>query len=527
VPLSLGSNNFTVRSTDIAGNLAELAITIVRDSQAPVININLQNDTAGPNGTNSDGLTSDPTLAGTVTDNTTLTSLRVRLDAQTVDQSLEIISQVGNGGAVTLSPTFLDQLAGGTLGQGPHIVRFIARDVAGNESTSERAFILDSVLANPNLFLDRASDGGTVGDNITNLATVTINGTAEANVEVKLVQSGETKTTGSDGSFSFTNVPLSLDNEGRNPFIVEARDRAGNLSTRGIEIIRSNSAPTVTTPIANITRARATGVNPTTIAVDLADNFFDNDINNSLVRFNTNEGSFDLELFDTTAGRTVANFLNYVERGAYNNTFFHRRPNPLFVLQGGGFGLAGTAPSASVSSVTTDPAVKNQFTVTNSAWTVSMARQGGVVDSATSQFFVNLVNNAGLDTVDGGFSVFGQIVPETRSTINALSSIPIENRGIPFNELPLRNFPQNGTANQLTPANLAFINTVSVVRQVEDLTYSAVVDSTTNPNLLTVSTNNRLFIALNPNQTGTAQITVTATDKAGAQVQSTFTVTIT
>ncbi len=64
VPLSLGSNNFTVRSTDIAGNLAELAITIVRDSQAPFININLQNDTAGPNGTNSDGLTSDPTLAG-------------------------------------------------------------------------------------------------------------------------------------------------------------------------------------------------------------------------------------------------------------------------------------------------------------------------------------------------------------------------------------------------------------------------------------------------------------------------------
>jgi cyclophilin family peptidyl-prolyl cis-trans isomerase len=526
IALIEGNNLLTVRSTDSAGNSAQTDITIVRDSQGPSAVVGLSNDTAGPGGTNIDGLSSDPTITGTFTDSTSISSIRVGLDTMAVDQYLELIGQLTSGGALTVTPAILNQLAGGTLAQGPHLTKFIVRDVAGNQTNRDLAFAFDSVLANPNLSLDRASDGGVVGDNVTNLATITINGTADPNTQVRLIQTGETRDVGNDGIFSFTNVPLSLDNDGKNPLIVEVRDRAGNLSSRGIEIIRQNAAPTLVAPIANINRGPGSGSTPTQIAVDLADNFFDNDINNSLVRFNTNEGSFDMELFDAQAGRTVANFLNYVERGAYTNTFFHRRPNPIFVLQGGGFRLDGTAPSASVAPVAADPPVRNQFGPSNLAGTVAMAKLGTDPNSATNQFFVNLVDNVSLDTNNGGFSVFGRIVPETQPTINNLVAIPISNRGTPFNEIPLRNFPSNGTGSQLTPANLAFVNSVDVVRQVEKLTYTASVESTTNANLFTLTTNNRLIIALNPGQTGTATIRVTATDRAGASVSNTFTVTI-
>ncbi|MBY0586388.1 peptidylprolyl isomerase [bacterium] len=526
IALIEGNNLLTVRSTDSAGNSAQTDITIVRDSQGPSAVVGLSNDTAGPGGTNIDGLSSDPTITGTFTDSTSISSIRVGLDTMAVDQYLELIGQLTSGGALTVTPAILNQLAGGTLAQGPHLTKFIVRDVAGNQTNRDLAFAFDSVLANPNLSLDRASDGGVVGDNVTNSATITINGTADPNTQVRLIQTGETRDVGNDGIFSFTNVPLSLDNDGKNPLIVEVRDRAGNLSSRGIEIIRQNTAPTLVAPIANINRGPGSGSTPTQIAVDLADNFFDNDINNSLVRFNTNEGSFDMELFDAQAGRTVANFLNYVERGAYTNSFFHRRPNPIFVLQGGGFRLDGTAPSASVAPVAADPPVRNQFGPSNLAGTVAMAKLGTDPNSATNQFFVNLVDNVSLDTNNGGFSVFGRIVPETQPTINNLVAIPISNRGTPFNEIPLRNFPSNGTGSQLTPANLAFVNSVDVVRQVEKLTYTASVESTTNANLFTLTTNNRLIIALNPGQTGTATIRVTATDRAGASVSNTFTVTI-
>jgi cyclophilin family peptidyl-prolyl cis-trans isomerase len=526
VALNVGANPFTLRSTDIAGNIAEASLSIVRDVTAPNASVQLQNDTAGPNGTNVDGLTSDPTVSGSFTDNTSVASVRVGLDAIAVDQYLEISSQLSPSGTLSVTPTILNQLAGGTLAQGPHIVRFIVTDAAGNQTSTELGLVFDNVVDNPNLSLDRASDSGVVGDNITNAATITINGTANPNTQVRLIQTGETRDVGSDGTFTFTGVPVSLDNDGKNPLIVEVRDRAGNLSSRGLEIIRRNAAPTLVTAIADISRGPGPGSTPTRIAVDLADNFFDNDINNSLVRFNTNEGNFDMELFDAQAGRTVANFLNYVERGAYNNTFFHRRPTPTFVLQGGGYRLDGTAPSASVGVVSADPPVPNQFGISNTAGTVAMAKLGTDPNSATNQFFVNLVNNTSLDTNNGGFSVFGRIVPETQTTINNLAAIPTANRGTPFNDLPLRNFPANGTANNLAPANLAFVNSVSVVRQVEKLTYTAVIESTTNVNLLTVSTDNRLTISLNPGQTGTATIRVTATDRAGASVSDTFTVTI-
>ena len=88
-----------------------------------------------------------------------------------------------------------------------------------------------------------------------------------------------------------------------------------------------------------------------------------------MVRFSSNVGEIDMELFDTEKPLTVANFLFYVNAGRYNQSFIHRSV-PGFVIQGGGFGLNGT----SVLSVTTNAAVQNEPGISNLRGTVSMAK---------------------------------------------------------------------------------------------------------------------------------------------------------
>lgn len=139
---------------------------------------------------------------------------------------------------------------------------------------------------------------------------------------------------------------------------------------------------------------------------------------NTVVRVLTNQGAIDIELYDRggppngfAAPLTTTNFLKYVNTGRLDNTFFHRMIAG-FVLQGGGFADDPTS-SPQYAAVTTDPAVQNEFSSTRSniERTVAMAKLGGDPNSATSQWFFNLGNNAGnLDTQNGGFTVFGRVI---------------------------------------------------------------------------------------------------------------------
>jgi len=108
--------------------------------------------------------------------------------------------------------------------------------------------------------------------------------------------------------------------------------------------------------------------------------------------------------------QTVANFLAYINDGLYNNSFAQRLV-PGFVLQGGGYTLQG---GTTVTSVPTFAPIVNEYSVgqtrSNVFGTLAMARVSGVVNSATSQWFFNLANNSSLDTVDGGFTVFGDVI---------------------------------------------------------------------------------------------------------------------
>ena len=138
-------------------------------------------------------------------------------------------------------------------------------------------------------------------------------------------------------------------------------------------------------------------------------------------------GTLVLTLDRTAAPVTVTNFLQYVNSGFYNCTVFHRLV-PGFVLQGGGFAtpLSVSATALNSPKPTNPPIVlEDNNGLSNLRWTLAMARTG-LPDSATSQFFVNLVDNgATLDRAGTrrGYAVFGSITAGTE-VITAAAAAP-------------------------------------------------------------------------------------------------------
>jgi len=141
-----------------------------------------------------------------------------------------------------------------------------------------------------------------------------------------------------------------------------------------------------------------------------------------MVRFETSHGAFTIELFDEDAPLTVANFLRYVDEGFFDGTIFHRIV-PGFVIQGGGL-------TADFSQKKTHTPVKNEANngVLNQRGTLSMARTDEI-HSATSQFFVNLVDNAFLDHRPGqyGYAVFGRVT-DGMDVIDRIAQVPTGRR---------------------------------------------------------------------------------------------------
>jgi len=141
----------------------------------------------------------------------------------------------------------------------------------------------------------------------------------------------------------------------------------------------------------------------------------------TLVRINTSLGGVTLELFDEDAPNTVANFLNYVNSGRYDGTFIHRS-EPDFVIQGGW--LTFDEDNNTLNAIPVDPNIPNEFKLSNTRGTVAMAKVAGDPDSASSQWFVNLADNTGLDSDNGGYTVFGRIVDNGMAVIDAIAALP-------------------------------------------------------------------------------------------------------
>ncbi len=139
------------------------------------------------------------------------------------------------------------------------------------------------------------------------------------------------------------------------------------------------------------------------------------------VKVVTSKGPFVLQLRPDAAPKTVENFLEYVRDGFYDNTVFHR-VIPGFMIQGGGF------TSDLTRKPTQDPIVNEaKPTLKNLRGSIAMARTSSP-DSATSQFFINVVNNGFLDAgVRGaGYAVFGKVT-EGMGVVDAIAGVDTKN----------------------------------------------------------------------------------------------------
>lgn len=140
----------------------------------------------------------------------------------------------------------------------------------------------------------------------------------------------------------------------------------------------------------------------------------------------TGKGEIAIDLFDEKAPLSAENFRQYVKDGFYNGVVFHR-VIPGFVIQAGGF-------EPGMKKKTTRAPIKNEADngLNNERGTLSMARTG-VIDSATSQFFINLRDNASLDHRGQsprtyGYAVFGRVI-KGMDVVDAIAAVPTGREG--------------------------------------------------------------------------------------------------
>lgn len=180
----------------------------------------------------------------------------------------------------------------------------------------------------------------------------------------------------------------------------------------------------------------------------------------TVVRLQTVLGVIDIELLDSGAPRTVANFLSYLNSGAYNNSFIHRSVTG-FVIQGGGYVWDDDA--VGVKQIVAAAPIANEFSNTRSnlRGTIAMAKLSGNPDSATSQWFINLADNsANLDNQNGGFTVFGRVTGNGMMVVDAISALMKANAGGDFTNLPVLSIPPSGN---ITKSQLVIVTTAAVL----------------------------------------------------------------
>lgn len=177
----------------------------------------------------------------------------------------------------------------------------------------------------------------------------------------------------------------------------------------------------------------------------------------TVVRFDLNNpvdgiiSYFDLELYDTEAPVTVANFVKYINNGLYDNSIIHRSADIQdindytnyvpFVIQGGGYSpIYEDGDFYDVLPIATYAPITNEFSSSRSnlRGTVAMAKLGDDADSATSQWFVNLDDNStNLDNQNEGFTVFGKVIGDGMQIVDGIHDLETVDYGSPFDNFPV------------------------------------------------------------------------------------------
>jgi cyclophilin family peptidyl-prolyl cis-trans isomerase len=187
---------------------------------------------------------------------------------------------------------------------------------------------------------------------------------------------------------------------------------------------------------------------------------------NPVVRFTTNLGTFDVELFQSQVPTTVDNFLSYVNAGSYTSSIIHRSTTyttGIQIVQGGGFFLNETTTPPSLNTIATGAPIALDAILPNLQGTIAMARTNDP-DSATSGWYFNVTDNPQLDATPGvpgtGYTVFGRIIPGDLGVLDAIAGVEVFDAsaelGPAFSELPLLN-------PALEPQNLVMVNSIVAV----------------------------------------------------------------
>ena len=154
----------------------------------------------------------------------------------------------------------------------------------------------------------------------------------------------------------------------------------------------------------------------------------------TVVTVETTFGTFEIDLFEDDAPETVENFLRYVEAGDFENLIVHRSVSR-FVIQSGGYtvGPGDRQPRR----VTSKGAIDNEAGRSNKRGTIAMALLGNDPDSATSEWYINIIDNRQLDI--GDFTVFGEVLGDGMRVVDAINNQRVHDYGTDsaFDEMPL------------------------------------------------------------------------------------------
>ncbi|MDH3460829.1 MAG: Ig-like domain-containing protein, partial [Burkholderiaceae bacterium] len=232
IALVLGDNSFEISLSDEAGNTATGNLSVNRepavvvDDQAPSLSAALFADTGA---SNSDGITSNPAIAGQAGDNIGVTQLLVALDPGATPTFTDLSAELAADGSFTISQAALEALAGGSLAAGAHTVRIIAADAEGNQSPAVNVnFTFDASTPTLSSFSLAASDASNAGLDETGASKVQLKGQAESGATVTLASQGIKVVAGAGGAFVMPGVAL---NVGANELTLSIIDAAGNAGS--------------------------------------------------------------------------------------------------------------------------------------------------------------------------------------------------------------------------------------------------------------------------------------------------------
>ena len=277
---------------------------------------------------------------------------------------------------------------------------------------------------------------------------------------------------------------------------------------------------------------------PAALNIESFFEFIDSPSAGTVIAFDTNievgEDTFFVELFDAQGSKTisgsdailtpitVANFLGYVNSGAYDNSFIHRSVSD-FVIQGGGFKtpvLPADQLGSDPSPIASEPSIVNESGNSNLRGTIAMAKLSGDPNSATSQFFFNLEDtNSFLDNDNGGFTVFGKVLGVGMEVIDTMSSATTYDASVYYGngaltDLPLWNVDDDYI---LKPDDFVSFEDVYVIPE-EDLDKRLIeysVSSSDTTKLDVVLEGGNLIMSPAEDADGTVIVTVTGQSRLG------------